>query len=232
MFAIKEFKDNLARKKHVEAFVYVSSMEVYGVFSNLGRDVTEEDMGFIDPLSVRSNYPESKRLCENMCVAYYQEYAVPVRIARLAQTFGAGILPGENRVFAQFVRSVMNGNDIVLHTQGKSEGNYCYTTDAVRGLLVIALKGMDGEAYNVSNPQTHTTIADMARMVASEFGQGKCKVVFDIPETNEFGYAADTKMRLSSEKLQRPGWKPDVGLVEAYRRLLDYIVQNEVESKE
>lgn len=139
MFAIKEFKDNLARKKHVEAFVYVSSMEVYGVFSNLGRDVTEEDMGFIDPLSVRSNYPESKRLCENMCVAYYQEYAVPVRIARLAQTFGAGILPGENRVFAQFVRSVMNGNDCIAHTgkirrelllyHGCCTGTACYCVE-------------------------------------------------------------------------------------------------------
>lgn len=87
---------------------------------------------------------------------------------------------------------------------------------------------MDGEAYNVSNPQTHTTIADMARMVASEFGHGRCQVIFDIPETNEFGYAADTKMRLSSDKLQRLGWKPEVGLVEAYRRMMDYIVKNEV----
>lgn len=215
------------RKKQVEAFVYVSSMEVYGLFTHLGRDVTEEDMGYINPLSVRSNYPESKRLCENMCVAYHHEYGVHVRVARLAQTFGAGVLPGENRVFAQFAKSVINGDNIVLHTQGKSEGNYCYTADAIGGLLIIALKGMDGEAYNVSNPQTHTTIANMAKLVANEFGRGKCQVVFDIPKTNEFGYAADTKMRLSSDKLKRLGWKPEVGLIEAYRRLIDYIVQNE-----
>lgn len=213
----------LAKDKKVKAFVYVSSMEVYGSFSNLEHDVTEEDLGYINPLSVRSNYPESKRLCENMCIAYFTEYGVPVRIARLAQTFGAGILPGENRVFAQFARSAIRGEDIVLHTQGMSEGNYCYTSDTVKGLLVIALSGKDGEAYNISNPDTHTTIADMAQMVCNDIAGGAIKVIFDIPESNTFGYAADTKMKLDSSKLQALGWKPEIGLREAYVRLIGSI---------
>ena len=217
----------LAKAKDVRAFVYVSSMEVYGSFSDLGHDVTEEDLGYIDPLAVRSNYPESKRLCENMCIAYFTEYGVPVRMARLAQTFGAGILPGENRVFAQFARSVIRGEDIVLHTKGLSEGNYCYTSDTIKGLLTIALAGKDGEAYNVSNPDTHTTIADMAQMVCDDIGGGAVKVIFDIPESNTFGYAADTKMKLDSSKLQALGWKPEVGLREAYVRLIGSIRETE-----
>ena len=48
-----------------------------------------------------------------------------MKSARLAQTFGAGILPTENRVFAQFARSAVNGEDIVLHTEGKSEVIMC-----------------------------------------------------------------------------------------------------------
>ena len=143
------------------------------------------------------------------------------KIARLAQTFGAGILPGENRVFAQFARSAMNGEDIVLHTKGLSEGNYCYTRDAVLGLLTILLEGENGEAYNVANPDSHTTIADMAQMVCEKIGDGKIKVVFDIPESNTYGYAADTKMKLNSDKLQSLGWKPEIGLEEAYRRLIE-----------
>ena len=128
----------LAKEKQVRSMVYVSSMEMYGVL-NLQDDqmVTEEMTGYLNPLALRSNYPESKRMCENMCVAYGTQYEVPVKIARLAQTFGAGVLPGENRVFAQFARSAMKGSDIVLHTEGKSEGNYCYTADAVRALLTI-----------------------------------------------------------------------------------------------
>lgn len=136
----------LARKQKCKSVVYISSMEVYGAFEE-SEEVTEKDLGYIDNLKIRSNYPESKRLCENMCVAYNAEYNVPIKIARLAQTFGAGILPGENRVFAQFARSAIKGEDIILHTKGLSEGNYCYTRDCVTGLLTILLKGENAEAY-------------------------------------------------------------------------------------
>lgn len=211
---------DLAVSKRVKSIVYLSSMEMYGSFSNLDHDVSEKDLGYIDPLNIRSNYPESKRLCENMCIAYLAEYNVPVKIARLAQTFGAGILPEENRVFAQFARSAINGENIILHTYGKSEGNYCYIRDAIKGLFIILIKGQDGEAYNVSNPKTHTTIVDMAEMVCEEFTDGKSKVLFDVPEGNYFGYAADTKIKLDSEKLQLLGWIPEVDLKEAYKRLI------------
>lgn len=210
----------LAKEKKVSSMVYVSSMEIYGSFNSIEQAVTESDFGYIDPLNVRSNYPESKRLCENLCVAYYTEFGVPVKIARLAQTFGAGVLQGENRVFAQFARSAIKGEDIVLHTQGLSEGNYCYSRDAIGGLLTVLLRGTNGEAYNVSNPKTHTTIAGMATLVADKIADGKIKVVFDISESNTYGYAADTKMKLNSDKLQSLGWHPKVGLEEAYQRLI------------
>ncbi len=208
----------LASKKKCRSVVYLSSMEMYGTCST--DPVTENDLGYIDPLKVRSNYPESKRLCENMCIAYLSEYQVPVKIARLAQTFGAGILPTENRVFAQFARSIRNGEDIVLHTKGLSDGNYCYLSDAIEALIVILLAGGDGEAYNVANEAAHTTIADMAKMVCEKISGGESGVIFDIPEDNVYGYAQDVKMRLSSEKLRSLGWSPKIGLEDAYRRLI------------
>ena len=154
----------LAKEKQVRSMVYVSSMEMYGAL-NLQNDqmVTEEMTGYLNPLALRSNYPESKRMCENMCVAYGTQYEVPVKIARLAQTFGAGVLPGENRVFAQFARSAMKGSDIVLHTEGKSEGNYCYTADAVRALLTILVKGENMQAYNAVS-YTHLTLPTNSRV--------------------------------------------------------------------
>lgn len=214
---------NLAKEKKCKSVVYVSSMEMYGSFINENNNVIETELGYVDPLAIRSNYPESKRMCENMCVAYHSEYGVNVKIARLAQTFGAGILEGENRVFAQFAHSVIEGKDIILHTKGLSEGNYCYTRDTVIGLLIVLLKGENAEAYNIANPETHTTIVDMANMVCEKLSNGKCKVVFDIPESNDFGYAADTRMRLNSDKLQKLGWKPEVGLEESYRRMIKSI---------
>ncbi len=216
---------NLGVQEKVKSFVYLSSMEAYGNMSVFGSApdasrATEEKMGYINPQNVRSDYPLSKRMCENLCAAYVAEYHLPVKVARLAQTFGAGILPWENRVFAQFAKSAINHDDIVLHTKGLSEGNYCYTADVVRGLLTILLKGTDGEAYNVANESTHTTIADMAQLVADQIAGGEIKVVFDIPEQNMFGYATDTILRLDSTKLQSLGWKPLVPLSEMYHRMI------------
>lgn len=208
-----------AKENAVHSMIYVSSMEMYGNFKE-SKLVTEDIMGYIDPLVVRSNYPESKRMCENLCVAFVSEYGVPVKIARLAQVFGAGILPGENRVFAQFARSAVDKTDIVLHTNGQSEGNYCYLSDVISALLILFQKGEDGQAYNISNEATHMTIGEMAQMVADVIAGGEIKVVFDIPDTNVFGYASDTKMKLSSKKMRNLDWQPTYGLEESYRRMI------------
>ena len=222
MTAIQGTKNvlELAKIKNVKSMVYVSSMEMYGSFNNHFSEIYENDSGYLNPLEVRSNYPESKRMCENLCIAYLSEYKVPVKIARLAQVFGAGVLKGENRVFAQFARSVIKEEDIVLHTKGKSEGNYCYSRDAIKALLLLLLKGNEGEAYNIVNPNSHITIAEMAQMVCDNIAKGKIKVRYDIPSSNQYGYATDTKMKLSADKMMRLGWKPEVGLQESYERLI------------
>lgn len=209
-----------SKEKKVISVVYISSMEVYGTFENEQNEIREYNIGYINHLNVRSNYPESKRLCENMCISYMSEYSLPVKIARLAQTFGAGIFPWENRVFSQFAKSVINEENIILHTEGKSEGNYCYSRDCVTGLLTILLKGNDGEAYNVSNPKSHVTIAEMANLVADKISKGRINVVYDIPEYNQFGYATDVKLKLNSDKLQQLGWNNSVDLVESYERMI------------
>ena len=207
----------LARKNECKSMVYISSTEMYGTFNNSDTEITEDKIGYINPLKVRSNYPESKRLCENMCVAYMREYGVKVKIARLAQTFGAGILPGENRVFAQFAKSVISGRDIVLHTRGLSEGNYCYTRDCVLGLFIILLCGENGEAYNVANQDTYISIKDMALFLKKNFNPHIDVIVEEHPE---MGYAPVTKLNLSAEKLMNLGWKPRYDLRQMFEHLI------------
>lgn len=212
---------NLAREKQVESMVYLSSMEAYGVVPADQYQVKETDYGYIDPLVVRSSYSESKRMAEGLCGAYAHEYGVPVKTARLAQTFGAGISRNENRVFAQFARSIMAGEDIVLHTDGSKAHCYCYTTDAVLGLLTVLLRGTSGEAYNISNEATFGTIREMAEMLIEKYPQSGSKLVFDIPEdVNKFGYAPTSRMLINSEKLRGLGWQAQVGLPEMFERLI------------
>ena len=109
-----------------------------------------------------------------------------------------------------------------------SEGNYCYTRDCVLGLFIILLYGENGEAYNVANPKSHTTIAEMAHMVADKISNGKIKVIYDIPKDNVFGYAEDTKMKLNSDKLQALGWTPEIGLEDAYKRMIEQMKIEEI----
>lgn len=212
-----------AVEKKTKAFVYISSMEIYGQPKNDGK-TAEKDLGYVDIGTVRSCYPEGKRMCECLCTAYAAQYGVNVMSARLAQTFGAGILPTENRVFAQFAKSAVNGENIVLHTTGESEGNYVYTTDAIRAILTLLVKGTAGEAYNIANEESHITIRNMAERVAEEIAGGSIKVVIDIPEDSaSLGYAPPVKMWLDASKMRKLGWTPQVGLTEAYRRMIRWM---------
>ena len=211
---------NLAREKKSKSMVYVSSMEAFGITDPSLKRVREEDLGYIDITNVRSSYSEGKRVCELICASYAHEYGVPVKAARLAQTFGAGVPKSEGRVFAQFMKSALAGEDIVLHTKGESYGNYCYTADAVAGILTILLKGEHSNVYTVVNPATTTKIRDMAQLVAERFSNGRSKVVFDIPaDALTYGYAPDVTMHLCADKLMALGWQPEYDLEEMYRRL-------------
>lgn len=202
--------------------VYVSSMEVYGTLPE-GEIADEEALGWIDLAAPRSCYPESKRMCECLCSAYAAQYGVQVCSARLAQTFGAGVLPGENRAFAQFARSAMHGDDVVLRTRGLSEGNYVNTVDCVAGLLTLLVRGEAGLSYNVANEESHGTIREVAELACDVLGDGSSRVVVDIDESNSAGYAPDVHLRLSSARLRSLGWRPKTRLNESFVELGAYM---------
>lgn len=203
-----------AKNKRIEGMVYLSSLEVYGV--NDFEDITENSYGYIDILNPRSSYSESKKMVETMCISYGSEYGVPVRIARLAQTFGAGVSKSDNRVFAQFAKAVINKGNIVLHTKGKTKRNYCYTTDAVRAIFTILTKGENNNAYNVANESTYCSIAEMAHLLENE----DTKVVYQIDNVNR-GYNPTVKIKLNANKLNSLGWEAKIGMKEMFERLIE-----------
>lgn len=209
-----------ARANPVRGFVYLSSMEVYGAPAT-DEKISEDYAGCPDPLKIRSCYPESKRMCENLCACYAAEYGVPVKIARLAQTFGEGVWYGDKRIFAEIARCVIEGRDIILNTGGETKHCYLYTDDAVAALLTILVKGVVGEAYNVANGSTYCSIYEMAQMAADRYGNQKMKVVINAQgDAGRFGYAPTLKMNLDTRKLEALGWKPKVGLLEMYERMI------------
>ena len=208
-----------AKNKKITGMIYLSSLEVYGV--NQKEDIKENDYGFIDILNPRSSYSESKKMAETMCISYGSEYGVPVKIVRLAQTFGAGVSKDDNRVFAQFSKAVLNGYDIILHTKGETKRNYCYTTDAVRAIFTVLTKGEKNSAYNIANKNTYCSIAGMAHLLENEI----TKVVYEIDDVNR-GYNPTVKICLNTEKLEKLGWQPKVDMKEMFERTISDM-QNE-----
>lgn len=211
---------DLARKYAIRSMLYVSSMEVYGVVEDIGRPRTESELGNIDIFSVRSCYSMGKRMAEHYCKIYQKEYGVPVKIARLAQTFGVGVKYTDNRVFMQFAKAVIEKNNIVLTTDGSSIGNYCSTEDAVNAIWAILKDGDDGEVYNVVNEDNTMSIREMAEFVARQLAKDKIKVLIQLEDESKTGYAPKTNLRMSSEKLRALGWKPSKGLKEMYEDII------------
>lgn len=205
-----------AKEAKVGAVVYASSLETYG--SNHSDEWLKEDFqGYVNPMEVRSSYNIGKRTCECLCHAYAEEYGVNVMTARLTQTFGAGIGESENRVFAQFARSAIRGENIELHTSGESAKPYCYTTDAVSGMLYLLVKGEKGEAYNIANKDSYISIRDMAQLVRDEFNPNIEVVI--APKEGQ-GYAPETRLRLDISKIETLGWKSVYNIKKMFGRLI------------
>lgn len=208
-----------ARRLRVSSMVFLSTMEVYGAPEK--DSVTERDYGYLDPLAVRSSYPEAKRLAENLCVAYSSQFATPVKIARLTQTFGEGVDYNDGRVFADFARAIVERRPIVMKTEGTTARCYCYLGDAVDAIETILEKGENGQAYTVANEDTFCTIREMAEMLVAAHPQAGSSVVFDFGDAASRGFAPPFRMRLDCSRLRALGWIPKVGLMEMFDRMMD-----------
>ena len=208
-----------AKVNPVDSFVFLSTMEIYGA-PQQNTKINETFPNNIDSMNVRSSYPESKRMCENLCAAYLKEYGVPTKVVRLTQTFGNGVDYNDQRVFAEFARCVLEKKDIVLKTKGRTKRSYLFTDDAADAILTVLLNGANGEAYNAANEDTYCSILEMAELVAEHFGGPNTKVRIEEDNIEQLGYAPQLYMDLDTQKLRNLGWKPQKGLAEMYQEML------------
>ena len=159
-------------------------------------------------------------MAENMCVAYASEYGVPVKMARLAQTFGEGVSPDDGRVYAQFARAVLAGRDIVLRTDGSSSRCYCAVGDAVAAIEALLERGEAATPYTVANEDTFCSVREMAERLCAAHPESGSKVVFDVSEEAARAYPPSSRLRLDSSRLRALGWRPKVGLMEMFERMM------------
>lgn len=198
--------DNLLSygKDHdLQKFVYVSSGEVYG--EGNGNKFTEDYSGYVDPTQFRSCYPSSKRAAETLCVSYAHQFRLDVSIARPSHVYGPHFTESDNRVYAQFIRNILHGEDIVMKSTGSQFRSWCYVVDCASALLYILLEGKKSEAYNIADDSSNISIKQLAEMVAGIAGK---KVVMQLPDDVEkAGYAVITKAIFDTKKLEGLGWQ-------------------------
>lgn len=194
-----------AKKYGAKRFCYISSGEVYGQGDLTIDSFKEEYSGYLELLSPRSCYPMSKRAAETLCVSYTKQYGLETVIVRPCHTYGPGMTGNDSRANAQFIRNVLNGENIVLKSAGTQMRSYCYIADCASAIISCLTTGKTAQAYNSANSDARITIAGLAEVIADCAGK---KVVFAHPETIDLkNQTPIEKQVLNVEKLEALGWK-------------------------
>ena len=211
-----------AYKHHAKRCAFASSNEIYGENRGDVELFDESYCGYIDCNTMRAGYPESKRCGEALCQAYIKQKGMDIVIPRLTRSYGPTLQAEDTKAISQFFRKAIDGEDIVLKSEGTQYYSYTYVADAVSGLLYVLLLGGKGEAYNIADEASDITLRDLAKAIASLVGK---QVVFEIPNAIESaGYSKATKARLNSVKLQKLGWKAMYNIEDGVSRTLDILM--------
>ena len=219
---IKELLD-YAHRVDSKRVLYISSSEVYGKKEG-NEPYQENDYGFVDLLNPRASYPSGKRASETLCSAYYAEYGVETVIVRPGHIYGASMTKSDSRATAQFVRNILEGNDIVMKSAGTQLRSYCYGTDCATAILTVLLKGEPANAYNISNRDSVVSIRQIAEAFAKAGGK---KVVFtSATDKEQKSYNLMDNSSLNAEKLEALGWKAMFSVEEGTARTIDYLTES------
>lgn len=209
----------LARRDNSEGFLYFSSASVYG--SAEVPVISEDTPGVVDSMLISNSYAEGKRAGEMLCAIWNAQYSVPAKSARICHSFGPTIdLASDQRSFADFIRNVLDGSDIVLKSDGSAIRPFCYISDTTAALFYILLKGMPRESYNVCNHNGYLSITELAELTIALFPEKNLKVIRSSRQANDSYVERPTIKIVDNGKLRRLGWEPRITVAEGLKRTI------------
>lgn len=206
-----------AKKHDGKKVLYISTSEVYGKKDDQ-LAYKENDFGFLDILNPRACYPSSKRASETLAISYAYEYGIETSIVRPGHVYGPTMSPFDTRAASQFARDVINNQDIIMKSEGLQLRSHCYVLDCVSAILTVLLNGKSGEAYNISNRNSISTIRDIAEAYAFA---GNKKVIFEkASDIEKESYSMMTNSSLDATKLESLGWTGIFNLIKGTEHTL------------
>lgn len=182
----------LAVEKKAKSFLYLSSSEIYGDPSPENIPTPETYWGNVSSIGPRACYDESKRLAETMCMIFFNKYNLPVKIARPFNVYGPGLRLEDKRVLPDFLKNALNGEPIIMYSDGTDTRSFCYISDAIRGFFKILLSNFNGETFNVGNDSEEISMGNLAKVI-SELFDNKTEIVYK--KSSDRNYLKDNPRR-------------------------------------
>jgi dTDP-glucose 4,6-dehydratase len=203
-------------RAHGARFLMASTSEVYG-----DPDVhpqVESYRGNVDPTGPRSVYDEAKRFAESMTMAMHRTHGVDVGIARIFNTYGPRLSPGDGRVVSNFVVQALRGDPLTVYGDGSQTRSFCFVDDEIAGLLSLLDSSLTGPV-NIGNPDERSML-DLAEFVLDITGSSSGISYEPLP-------TGDPTRRCPDITLARTalGWEPTTGLRDGIARTIAYFEQ-------
>ena len=192
-----------------------STSEVYGDPSV--HPQSEEYWGHVNPIGPRSCYDEGKRCAETLFFDYHRQHRLPIKVARIFNTYGPRMHPADGRVVSNFIMQALKNEPITLYGDGSQTRSFCYVDDLVAGLTALMETGPEITGpINIGNPNEFT-VRELAEKVIRLTNSTSKIIEAPLPQD-------DPKQRQPDiSKAKRDlGWEPAIQLEQGLVKTIDY----------
>ncbi|MCZ7530411.1 MAG: SDR family oxidoreductase [Acidimicrobiia bacterium] len=202
----------LAKEKEAR-FLLASTSEVYG--DPEVHPQPETYWGHVNPVGPRGVYDEAKRFAEALAMAYSRSHGLDVKIARIFNTYGPRLRPGDGRAIPNFLSQAIAGEPLTVYGDGTQTRSFCYIDDEVEGLLALLHSEHRGP-MNIGNPDEYS-VRSLAELVLDVTGSDSLIVTAELPENDPVRRRPDISVARSVL-----GWEPRTGLREGLEHTYDW----------
>jgi nucleoside-diphosphate-sugar epimerase len=201
-------------QEHGARFLMASTSEIYG--DPEVHPQVESYRGNVDSTGPRSVYDEAKRFSESLTMAMHRTHGVDVGIARIFNTYGPRLTPGDGRVVSNFIVQALRGEPLTVYGDGSQTRSLCYVDDEIAGLIALLDSTLTGPV-NIGNPDERTVL-ELAELVLEVTGSRSTIVYEALPTDDPTRRCPD--ITLATEQL---GWSPTTELRDGIARTIEYL---------